>query len=1285
MDTDPNDLLSTNTFLSEPILEDVIPDQFNEEFKQYYKSELDKANVKKIQDKLDLRSINTTEDTDTYDILSTNKFLSTSDMNGQQNIQNIQNIKRIKKDIKSIISIDSRDRDKIKYPLASQFEIALGKSFYNVREVRLISIEFPNTNAVINLSNNMIYWINQQDIAKGIIDPVTDSYPIYNTSLRIGSYISSSLQSEMISKMELVKRRYDQTNHYFIITLDIDTDVVTFISLILQDADVNPISTTLGSKTLYMNYKEPHGYNTGDSIYIVNSQSVASIPSSLINDFHTITVINDKKFSFDVTVKAGETLQGGGGNIVQTGISAPFQFLFGSQSNTIAPNIGYLLENSSTPIINNIQSILNIYEFDITPYNSSDDSTYMYKSYTSDQLTLNVQFQNTTMTYTNTNTSRSNLSINNLSYQISNTFDNNFNVSSFNVDTFNRFNGITGYNYPLQFNSQINYSQTNDTNGNFNGFGSGIFGSTTIYNPSGTVGTFLTNEFPDNFTKLRSGYIQNYIASTSGSFITLNNECKNSFSDGTTPNYLSWWIKITSGPSVGEIRYITNYDSVTNTIQMSLLFPLRSPSQNDTFELSNNEDFPILKVDYGIITSANTITSDNSRVFLNDDLKQNILNYYNGWVVVKETPGVTPQYDIKTIKMYNVLDNSIELYQNFYQNPQIGTDIIHLYPKPTYEIRQQFDNDNGEISNYISIFKKEATFTLKTMDNEYTDYKFKLPDDLKENSFTGFRIEDNTYRFWWIKITSGVCTNNVRQILYYDSQNNIIQLTSPLIAIITTNDITFELYSTGELRYDNDWGYNSYKGNYDWMNYKYNIHSINNSNNDTLLLTFQMNHYYTKNDKNIILYNTTSIPSLDGNNKIINILDDTSFIINGKIENNIENLENTTDIGYMSLRNSVTMNNTISWIGDDGNGFIKIVTNEPHGFYELNVDTIYFNNITFDPPLTESTVYYVDDDYTFYIYSPGQAQNPIIYDKTSFISSRNVLILKWKNHSFNTIVSIVKNIDSTKAIVTTQFSHHFNVNDSVYITETGDPYFDNISFNIVSISTNNFTIQDKNVPPKPIYDINHVINITHGIMNLSNTFRLYNCPFMGGININNIIMKIRKIIDENTLAFELPEGRFFTTYEQTSNENLYISSFIHGLNGTQTNIGLNGFVRRCINLEGENYALICCPQLATVLNTGNVKDIFAKIILDQSPGAVVFNFLSNPKTFETVPLDKLDKLTLSILNYDGSFYLFNDLDYSLTLEITEVIDTIDNFNISSKRGISDILPNIRSSQLSLSS
>ena len=174
MDIDPNDLLSTNVFINEPLLDGEIPDEFNEEFKKYYKTEQEKNQRKVIDKKLDIRNdmmnnISINEETDGNNLLNTNKF-----QQGNEEVIDKQ-VNRVKKDIKTLISVDSRDRDKAKYPLASNFEIFLGRTYYNVREVRLASIEFPNTNAVINSTNNLIYWRNKEDIDLDIIDNITQT------------------------------------------------------------------------------------------------------------------------------------------------------------------------------------------------------------------------------------------------------------------------------------------------------------------------------------------------------------------------------------------------------------------------------------------------------------------------------------------------------------------------------------------------------------------------------------------------------------------------------------------------------------------------------------------------------------------------------------------------------------------------------------------------------------------------------------------------------------------------------------------------------------------------------------------------------------------------------------------------------------------------------------------------------------------------------------------------------------------------------------------------------
>ena len=189
---------------------------------------------------------------------------------------------------------------------------------------------------------------------------------------------------------------------------------------------------------------------------------------------------------------------------------------------------------------------------------------------------------------------------------------------------------------------------------------------------------------------------------------------------------------------------------------------------------------------------------------------------------------------------------------------------------------------------------------------------------------------------------------------------------------------------------------------------------------------------------------------------------------------------------------------------------------------------------------------------------------------------------------------------------------------------------------------------------------------------MTHDFSLYRSDNVGGFEkdiINGNKWTIRDIIDEHNFTFNI-NNFYSTSLEKGAGVGLFINSLLHGFNGIQTNTK-NGIIDRSINLEGENYCFLTCPQLGTMKNTGIVQNIFARITLDQSPGMMVFNFLSNPKEFNETPLDKLETLEFSMQNFDGTFYEFNDLDYSMTLEIIETIDTDMAFNISSRRGITD--------------
>ena len=977
MDLDSNDLLSTNIYIPEPEYKDSLSNQQNQEFRNYYKEKVYNKNIRDIQEKIDLRNTHLNEDTDQFNLLNSNSLKLTEPSNSI----NITNT-RFKKEIKTLISIDSRDRDKTKYPLASHFIIDLGKTYYNIKEVRLASIEFPNTNAVINTNNDMVYWINQQDILLDTINSVTKTYPVYSAEMRTGSYVASSLQTELTNELSLIKRGDDITFHYFVVTLDLDTDVVTFISLILQTLPVNPL-TTVGNTGIITVNAPNHGFTNGESVYILGTSLTAGISSSTLNGFHTITVINNDLFQYEVNINATETLTGGG-NVVQVGTSAPFQFKFGEYNKTIAQNIGYPLENSSTLINTSIQSINNFYQIQITTTQIAMSTNFNY-------INQNVILQNTTAFLSNGNSGIGN-SLNGV-YLISNVLNStDFLISS---------------NSPLY--QTIYVTQTE------NDLGSGSI----VNNPS-----FI------------SSYIFSISTGSTNSIILPPLQLQNDH------YYTGWWIKFINGNCINQTRLITSYTQSTNTITLNTPFT-NSPSVNDVF---------------------------------------------------------------------------------------------YIYSAPTF-----------------------------------------------------------------------VFNSNV-----------------------------------------------------------YTITTIQNYNINTVLFTFFTPHNYTFSQisSTIDFYNTTSIPNFNGSNIILGIPSPTSIYIAGQVLTN-GSVSTTTpgNIGTTPEYNVLTpLIYNISSVVPGQSGYTTIYTTTNH---ILSIgDSIQISGLSITPPFTNGGIFKI---YTIPTANSFTIQyNSVLVDSTTYPTSyigTDIITVNFPNHGFNSITS-VSNINNTVTIVTL-LPHYLSTGQLIRIMQTGISYIDNHSYIINVLSNDSFTI---NVTLPSGY----VATSSTGILGMSNGFRLYNCQTVGGISpnfINNVPFNVNEILDENHFNFHLTNS--YASNSTPTGTNIYISSFIHGFSGTQTNTK-NNVLNRSINLEGENYSFLCCPQLATVLNTGSVNNIFARIILDQSPGNVVFNFLSNPKIFEQVPLEYLNTLELSILNYDGSFYIFNDLDYSFTLEITEIIDTNDHFNISSKRGIPDV-------------
>lgn len=506
MDLDDNDLLYTNQYISSN--DNNLTNEDIEKFKQFY--------INKTKQDNDLKLLQHTEEDD-------ENFIDNSNKVNFENTNSILKSNRFIKNLHTTISVDSRDRIKSIYPYANNFNIFLGKSFKNVRKIELISLEFPNTDSVINSNNNMIYWRNKEDIDNDITITVkgVTQYPIYSASITYGSYTVSTLKNHIFSILNLVKRKQGYQNnvqvfnlndfHFFVITLDINTDLVVFSSLIMKTLTTNPLSTTIGTGIITVNAPN-HGYSTNDIIYIYNASQIAGIDADNINGFHEITVINSTYFTFSLNVQAASTVESGGGNKVQSGIKAPFQFLWGEQANTIAQNLGFPLENSSQLITTPILSGINIFQMII----SFTDNLNFSKSYSFIGQTIQIGFVSLSVFYPQ------------ITFQITDVIDNknilvlvNDNTIAQNlIDNFNQ-NNVMKFNTNLyDVSNYSNYSiptflvtTTENHNYQFDDIGIDIMLTNTeiSYNGPNNDGTYQILQLPSTTEIILPGTLINDI------------------------------------------------------------------------------------------------------------------------------------------------------------------------------------------------------------------------------------------------------------------------------------------------------------------------------------------------------------------------------------------------------------------------------------------------------------------------------------------------------------------------------------------------------------------------------------------------------------------------------------------------------------------------------------------------------------------------------------------------------------------------------------------------------
>jgi hypothetical protein len=134
---------------------------------------------------------------------------------------------------------------------------------------------------------------------------------------------------------------------------------------------------------------------------------------------------------------------------------------------------------------------------------------------------------------------------------------------------------------------------------------------------------------------------------------------------------------------------------------------------------------------------------------------------------------------------------------------------------------------------------------------------------------------------------------------------------------------------------------------------------------------------------------------------------------------------------------------------------------------------------------------------------------------------------------------------------------------------------------------------------------------------------------------------------------DVGESTSITTYSTSiSNNDAYV-----GETGSVSNNG--------ISLSGDNYILVTCKQLTALENTGKIKEGFAKILLSDLPGKILYNTFVPMSVIFNTPIYELTELDIECYTPDGELYDFNGIDHSFTLEIITKSQLPDNTEIIS--------------------
>lgn len=259
--------------------------------------------------------------------------------------------------------------------------------------------------------------------------------------------------------------------------------------------------------------------------------------------------------------------------------------------------------------------------------------------------------------------------------------------------------------------------------------------------------------------------------------------------------------------------------------------------------------------------------------------------------------------------------------------------------------------------------------------------------------------------------------------------------------------------------------------------------------------------------------------------------------------------------------------------------------------------------------------------------------------------------MNYPAHGFNRVIDIQAGPVFGEVMVATMSAHGLLAGTSVFLKGTNSsPTLDGIRIVYRVMDTETFSIV--------LGSDTTGIRGYKGLFTTDQDFYLYNCEPFAGMTLamlNGRKFSVTDVIDENYFAFNLDHG-FPKINLGGGGSQIEISSKVHGFRATQNNSNDQGNAKKALDLRGDTYAFLCCSTLgATMTTTSDVKDVFGKLqLVETLAGDVSFNCFSSSAMIYQTPLTRLEELRLTLRTPRNGLVDTNGLDYSVTLEITEL-------------------------------